>query len=368
MSPKASAIRNFRLLETLQQYARERLAKSGEAERIGRRHGEFFLALAEEASPKLLGRDQQAWHDRLAGEIGNLRAALAWSGGEPETNLRLSNALTDFWYFHGLVQEGDGWFRTGLAGYATRNQLRARSLAHGARVSYWRDEFDDYSVRAHEALDIYGELGDRAGTGRMLPRVGEAAEWRGDFKTAHESYDGAIAIAREVSDAGLFAHVLRLLGRLAMKEGDHHGARRYLEESLSYFESVGQQRPTNWALGYLGLNAIESGDLAAAQLYLEGALTIARGLDFPIGVATPLMYFAALAAARSDPVRALHLAAASESLGESAGAAPVRLTKPVVERWLDKSRRELGPGRSAACAEKGRSLTRERAIEYALQG
>jgi predicted ATPase/DNA-binding CsgD family transcriptional regulator len=365
----ASGSVRFRLLETMQQYGRERLIESGETDELDQRHFEFFLSLAEDASLRLIGREQQAWHNRLAHEISNLRVALEWSSGhEPETNLRLCNALTDFWYFQGLVQEGEGWFKRGLAGYALRNELRAKALACGARVSYWRVEFDDYSARSQEALDIYRELGDRPGIGRMLPRVGEAAEWHADFKKAREYYDAALVMAREVQDGSLIAHIQRLLGRLAMKEGDHDGARKYLEESRSYFERIGEQRPTNWALGYLGLNEIESGDLAAARSHLEEALKIARPLDFPLGVATPLMYFAALAAARSQPVRALHLAAASEALGESAGAAPVRLTKPIVEQLLEESRRKLGPGRSAACEEEGRAMTRDHAIEYALKG
>ncbi|MDQ2942507.1 MAG: tetratricopeptide repeat protein, partial [Candidatus Dormibacteraeota bacterium] len=302
-------------------------------------------------------------------EIGNLRLALGWSDrSEPKTNLRLSNALSDFWYFQGLVQEGDGWFKRGLASYSVRNELRAEALGHGAKISYWRDEFDDYSARCHEAFDIYRELGDRSGICGTLPRLGEAAEWQGDFKLAHEYYDAGLAMAKEIQDASSIANVMRHVGRLAMKEGDHKSAAKYLRKGLAYYERVGEQRPTNWTLSYLGLNAIESGDLLLARSYLEGALTIARGLDFPLGLATPLMYCAALAAAQSDPVRALHLAAASESLAESAGAAPIRLTKPIVERWLEQSRRAVGPKRSAACAAEGRAMTRERAIELALTG
>src|SRR5260370_27746442 len=95
--------------ETLQQYGQGRLGEHGEVERISRRHSEFFESVAQEASPKLRGREQQVWHQRLAEDVSNLRLALQWTRGhEPDENLRLIIALTDFWYIDGLVEEGDG--------------------------------------------------------------------------------------------------------------------------------------------------------------------------------------------------------------------------------------------------------------------
>ena len=152
-----------------------------------------------------------------------------------------------------------------------------------------------------------------------------------------------------------------------MKVGDHEKARTYLEQSLAYHERIGDLRLMNIARGYLGLNAIHRGDFAAARSYLEGGLAIARVLDFTIGLATPLMYFAALAAAQGHPSRALRLSGASDALAASVGGVATRLTRPLVERWLDKSRQELGPRRSEALWGEGRAMSREGAIEYALK-
>jgi len=362
-----SASIRFRMLETVQQFAHARLAESGDELRLNSRHLEFFLSLAEQASPHLETREQQAWYLRLAQDIDNLRLALESSSGrETDANLRLSAALTVFWYIHGLVQEGDGRMTRALAGYAVRNKTRARALEQAGQMSYWRDDIENASGRWHECLDIYRELGDRNGIGWGLRWVGEVTEWQEDLESAHKFYADSLAIAIETEDARLIGGILRHLGRLAMKEGDHDAARSYLEKSISHFERIGDQRPINFAHGYLGLNAIESGDFAAARVHLEKALNIALALDLTIGVATPIMYFAALAAAQSHPTRALHLAGASEALAASAGAAPTRLTRPVVERWLERSRRALGPKRSAACWAEGRTISRERAIEYAL--
>jgi predicted ATPase/DNA-binding CsgD family transcriptional regulator len=359
----------FRMLETLQQFGHERLTENEEVEPISRRHCELFVSVAEETAPELRGRDQQVWHHRLAQDIGNLRLALEWSSRrEPQLNLRLSVALTPFWHLHGLDQEGDAWFKRVLAENPARNKLRAQALEEGGLFSYWRDDFDGTSARWHECLELYRELGDRKGVGRALARVAEVAEWHGDFELAHRYYDDGLAMSRETEDAQTITKVLSKVGRLAIKEGNHERARTYLEESISSFGRSGDLREVLIARGYLGLNAVESGDFAAARSQLREAITIARSLDFTFGVATTLMYFAALAAAQSHPVRALHIAGSSQSLGESTGGTPIRITRPVVQRWLDRSRRALGPTRSAACWAEGRAMTRERAIEYALKG
>jgi tetratricopeptide (TPR) repeat protein len=282
--------------------------------------------------------------------------------------MRLTNALTDFWYIHGLVQEGDAWFEGALAAYAVRDELRAQTLERGGQISFWRADLDSYSSRCNESLDIYRELDHKKGIGHGLARLGVVAEWQGDLDMAHRCYDEALGISKQVADTGWIVLTLRNLGRLAIREADHARARSYLEESLSSNESFGDQLQKNWALMYLGLNAVDSGDLPLARTFLEEALTIGRDFDWTVGVATPLMYFAALAAAQADPIRALRLAGASEALAESAGAAPIRLTRPIVERWLDRSRREVGPERSATFSEEGRVMSRDRAIEYALKG
>lgn len=368
-SVNGSAPIRFRMLETLQQYGQQRLAEHGEVEQLNRSHCEFFVSLAQEASPKLRGREQQVWHRRLMNDVSNLRLALQWSGiHEPDASLRLTIALSDFWYIDGLVEEGDGWLKRALGSYSHRNRLRAEALARGGLVSYWRDDIDTASARWHECMDIYRELDDRAGVGQGLRWLGELTEWQGDLEEARRCFDGSLAIAKEVGDETWIADILRQLGRLAMREEDHEKARTHLQESLAYYERIGDHRFINVVLGYLGLNAIDSGDLAAARSHLEAGMAIARVLDFTIGLATPLMYFAALAAAQGQPDRALRLCGASEALAASAGAVATRLTRPVVERWLDKSRLELGPKRSAAFRVEGRAMSRERAIEYALKG
>jgi predicted ATPase/DNA-binding CsgD family transcriptional regulator len=359
----------FRLLDTLQQYGSERLEEAGEVDRLRERHCEFFSSLALEASPNLRGLEMQAWHRRLADDVSNLRAALAWSRGrDTAAHLRLASALMDFWYIDGLVQEGDTWFEGALDAYPARDQLRALALRCGAQISFWRADLERYALRCGESLAIYREIGDRQGIRTGLSSVGVVFEWRGDDAQASRYYNDALAASRQAADTESMEVALRNLGRVAIREGDHSRARSFLEQSLALNDSSGNQLRRNWALMYMGLNAAVSGDFRAAGAYLEEALNIGVELDWKIGVATPLMYFAVLAAARMDPIRALRLSGAAEALAESAGAAPIRLTRPIVEQWLDRSRKELGPERSATSLIEGRAMSWEAAIDYALNG
>ena len=362
-----SATMRFRVLETLRDYARMRLEDAGERDLLDRRHCEFFVRLAEHAAPNLEGAEERAWHQRLANEIGNLRSAMQWSAQrEYEANLRLSTALAFFWYTHGLVQEGDGYVKASLSNYLNRDVLRARALELSGQFSYWRNDLDGAAAAWYEAFDIYGELG-HARVVDGLRWIGEVTEWRGNDQEAREYFEIGLTMARQVNDTILAAHFLRHLCRLAIKAGEHQQARDHGEQGLLIFEEVGDRVRVNWALGYLGLNAVESGDFAAAGHHLERALTIARELDLTVPIATSLMYFATLAAAQSKPATALQLASAAEAIAASAGAVPMRLTRRIVERWLEKSRVELGAERSAACLAEGCAMSIEEAIELALE-
>jgi non-specific serine/threonine protein kinase len=122
----------YRLLETIRQYGREKLEASGEAEDVRRRHALFFLRLAEEAEPAMLGPQQDAWMGRLEMEHDNLRAALGWlrQEGALERDLRLAGALGRFWWFRGYFTEGRAWLEEllELAEAPGRTVVRAKAL------------------------------------------------------------------------------------------------------------------------------------------------------------------------------------------------------------------------------------------------
>jgi predicted ATPase/DNA-binding CsgD family transcriptional regulator len=357
----------FRMLDTVHQYAREQLEQKGEPGRLRDRHCEFFLSVAEAAAPNLRGRDRSKWQQTVAADVSNMRAALVWSrSNDLKANLRLTGALVDFWYLNGMVQEGDSWFETALGAYLERDGLRAQALEGGAQISFWRADLDRYAARSQECLEVYRELGDNGGIARALSQVGEVLEWQGDPNQAKTYFDQALSIARTTGATGLAVRCLRNLGRLAIRSRHHAEAQSLLQQSLDLNEKYGDQLMKNWALMYLGLNSVDSGNPSQAHSYLQQAIRIGIEFGWKVGVATPLMYFAALAAADGDSTRAMRLAGASQALAESAGAAPIRLTRPIVDRWLDLARNELGTEQSAAAMAEGRAMSWQAAIDYAL--
>ncbi|TMD03624.1 MAG: tetratricopeptide repeat protein [Chloroflexi bacterium] len=358
----------FRMLETMREYGWKHLEDSGEVERVSRRHGEFFVALAEEGWAKLRSAQQPIWHRRLADDLSNLRSAFRWSRGrDPEAALRLAWALNDFCIIHGIVREGDDWFEQALAGYTVRDELRAKALGEGGWIAWHCDDIGSSAARWRESFEIYRELRHVSGIGQALHQLGHLLWWQGDFATARKNYEEGLAMSRQAGDAFWIAGSLRSLGELDLWEGDPVRARVHLEESLAWNKRVGEPKWRSYTIEALALSEIELGDFAVARTHLEEALGIVRELNFALGLVGVLKTFVVLAAAQSQPVRALRLAGACDSLSESIALNPLGHW-PMMQRWLEISRMELGPERAAACLAEGRAMTRESAIEYALAG
>jgi hypothetical protein len=161
----------FVMLETVHEYAREKLQESGEAEAIKRAHAQYFVALAEEAEPHLLGASEQAEGlERMDDERDNLRAALSWSlgGNEPELGLRLAGAMSEFWYERGSVGEGLAW----LEGGARRDSSVARLRAGEGALRGGAADDDDWGRRR-------GGWGTFGGKHRVIPGAGRRRRPRG---------------------------------------------------------------------------------------------------------------------------------------------------------------------------------------------
>ncbi len=229
----------FTIPETICEYALEGLEASGEAETARRRHATYFLTLAEDAAPALLGPDQEAWLVRLESEHDNLRAALRWSlAHDLALSLRLAAALWRFWSAHGYIQEGRRWLeRTLDTGAAESTIVRVRAL-NGLGVLVW--------------------------TG-------------GDHDRARDLQNASLTLAREIGDSW---GVAAARGDLAIIEFDQNGdaarAREVTEDVLRQFQVLGDRYSEGIALTTLGNIACRQGDLAAATSRFQEALTIAR--------------------------------------------------------------------------------------------
>ena len=287
----------YRLLETVRQYARERLTESGEAEVVQDRAASWFLGLAEEAKPQLRGPEQGSWLRRLETEHDNLRASLSWyerwgDGGEDglrlENGLRLAGALSRFWNVHDHFTEGRRWLgralaRTtpevvGLDGATGREPSAARAEAlNGAGVlAQMQGDYAEARALYEESLTIRRQLGNQRGIAATLNNLGNVARDQGDYAGARALYEESLTIYQQLGDQGSIADLLTNLGIVAFYQGDYAGTRALYEESLTIYRQLGNQGRIADALGNLGLVASEQGDYAGARALHEESLTIKR--------------------------------------------------------------------------------------------
>ena len=362
----------YRLLETVRQYAHERLVESGEADRAHRRHAEWYLALAERAEADVEGPEQPAWLARLEGEHENLRAALDWSTAAAdgaETALRLAGALWPFWHMRGHFAEGRRWAERALA----RSDLAPRPVVPkvlwcAAHLS-WRQGRYDAAVEFNERnAALSRDLGDDRGMAWARLGTGLVALHHDDYEEAGARFEEALAMFRKVGDRYWTAMVLIQLGFATWHQGDRERTAALIAESLPILKQLGGQ----WAIAYTARFtahlAVAQGDYArAASLYRE-SLVLCREVGDRWVVTECLTGLAAVASAQGHHEPAARLLGASDMLEETLGIRVPRSTIDMVQRdrRADSSRANLGDAAFASARADGRAMGLEQALEYAL--
>jgi predicted ATPase/transcriptional regulator with XRE-family HTH domain len=264
----------FTMLETIREYALERLAERGETHALQRRHAEFFLALAEEAEDHLLDSAPTWWLERLDAENDNLRASLAWSQTAPDADLefRLAGALGQFWIIRGYNREGRDWVDHALrrAKEATwsddtehqgEQRIKAKLLLQAGRLAQALGDFAQGRIYLEESGDLYRRLGDDLGLARSLTELGVGAEWgRGDYAAARILQEQSVALFRPVGSKAELAFALICLAGPILALGDHMQAQALFEESMAIYRELGNKTYMTYASAGLAGVAIHQGD------------------------------------------------------------------------------------------------------------
>ncbi len=328
LSPGAT---RYRMLETIRQYAREKLLEAGEAEVKGvrGRHLAFFLGLAESAEPGLRGADQLDWLARLEVEHDNLRAALQWAGAAAspvETALRLAGALARFWYLHGYWSEGRAWLQQALAeplpDTAPPGLRRARARAL-AGLGWLMDENGEDLPLYEESLVLYRGLDDRGGMAFALRGLGAGLVNRGEHEPARIRLNEALDLFRTLGDRWGIAISQYNLGWLIVYQDDVAGAAATWEDSLAAFQQTGDRWGIAVTLGARSYIARQRGDYARAVALSEESLGYFREIGDKAGIATSLTRLGNIAFRRGDYRQAMSLIEEGiplqRELGEQAG-------------------------------------------------
>ncbi|MGH2602335.1 MAG: ATP-binding protein, partial [Dehalococcoidia bacterium] len=358
----------YRLLETVRQYAAEKLDAADETGTARDRHLAWCLALVEAAGAELYGPQEPMWLDRLEQEHDNLRAALSWSltggtgGAAPETALalRLAGALPRFWQLRGHWNEGRQWLaRVAETGRGASLPARATVLCGTGVLAYMQGDYAAARVFFEQGLTLSQELGDRHGIaiaqdylGWVMLRFGDHATARvlleaslavyagsgykpgiagaqtglgflvqrqGDDATARAHYEATLAIWRELGNKDGIAGILEDLATVAAEQGDIERQMTLLEESLALHRELGNKVGIAHALSNLGMGTWRQGDRRRGTLLLEESLALYRELGDRRGIARVLGNRAFLVLSQRDYAQAEALCRESVSLYRELG-------------------------------------------------
>ncbi len=361
----------FYMLETIREYARERLKQDGDLDEFRHRHAMYYAVLAERAEAELHGSRQEYWFARLTDELDNFRTVLNWAldGEDVELGARLVAALRDFWYISGfLLPECADWIDRALQIEGRISPaVRAKTLITSSRVMYARGNFADSAHLAREALALARDINDI-----------ETCAWAYLFTTIHSmaSFD-QIEELRKYANEGLrlfqeldhkegTACGLNTLGELARLDGDYARAGRFYEECLALSKEMDSSLREAISLANLSYVAYHEGDHTHAIHCDKKALSLLNSLPMEHTSANFLAMIAGPIGARGDPRRAARLLAASETQLEAMGASVQPADKFELDQFKETVREQLGEAEFNNAWAEGRELTMEQALHEAM--
>jgi predicted ATPase len=407
--PDSDGEPRFWMLETIREYAIERLAKSGEVEKIARRHAQHFLELAEQAEPDLWAQQTDVWLPRLDPEEANFRAALGWALAreQAEVAVRLTGALYPFWEIRARHGEARAWLSRALAlDGAVPPSCRAKALVAAGRATSWQGEMGDAIAILEEAAELSRQLGDLEGVGRCLGFIGHGLLFTGNAERAAAVLDEAVNLARSAGNPHGVARAIYNSAFVAIEQrdfdracelfgeaaqigrsegtklpeakclarhgyacalaGDYERAAALLDEGVALFTELGETTWTQLAFRYQGLLALLDGRIDEAESLLRTSLMEGREQAPQWEVAHWLEELAAVAAAKDEALRAAKLWGATDALFEKLGLATHEENRQVRKRFRDDLQEPPGGDSRAEAWAQGHAMTLKQAVAYAL--
>lgn len=358
----------YGMLETVREYAVERMTESGEADAAARRHAGYFLTLAEAAEPKLVRPEAAVWLARLDAEQDNLQAALGWLlEHDVDGYARLAAALANFWFLHGHYTEGRRWLDAAID--RSRNSpavVLARVLVGAGMLA--RQQGEPAAARAYfeEGLRASREANDMQRIAWSSLNLGIMVMTLGDLSAARTYAEETLASATTLGLDHVIASSYMLLGEVSRLEEDWAAARPFYEQALAVNRRIGHQEGVSVTLNNLGATLCQQGDVEGARGCYREALTIAQRLGTKDDIACALDGLGAAAARRGEWARAGRLAGAADALRQEIGSEIEPADRSMRDRYLKDARAHLGEAALEAALAEGRASPRDRAIEDAL--
>jgi tetratricopeptide (TPR) repeat protein len=398
------------MLETIREYASERLHDTGERSATRRAHAAFCLVLAEEGNPERSSEVRSRWLAQCDVEIDNFRFALDWlfETLDLDWGFRLCVALFRFWDMREHLTEGRARLEAilRLAGNEHSKDRARVGLFLGA-LATTQGDYPAAERFLAQSLSVYEELDDQMGIAAALNALGVSARDRGDYVSAQSNFERSLACWRLQPDRLAIARCLHNLANTVKVRGDYPRARWALSEAAEIFDELGDRNGAAWSINQQGdiaraqgdtvaarglyqrallafreardewgaarsltdLGSIdcEQGDHVAAQTEYREALKIFAGLGHRRGAATALEGTACLALARGRAARALKLAGAAAHLRQMISAPLHPAEQLKLDQALLPAREMLSEPEAKSVWAEGRAMSLEKAIEYSLE-
>ncbi|MEO8285913.1 MAG: tetratricopeptide repeat protein [Chloroflexota bacterium] len=315
----------FVMLEMIREYALEALQLAGEETGARRSHALYFMNVAEEAEPLIMGGKQMGALEMLERDLANLRAALTWAHGAGDEGIdisaRMCAALSRFWLRRGHWTEGRRWIDETLAlleksrdSLAAPEQAKARREKHArmlhmaGAMAYRQGDYHTANAHLRASIDLWRNISDRPGNlAEVLQDVGTLAILRDEYGRARETLTEALEIHRRSGSKQGISQILTMLGFEAMAKGDFDRSSALLHEALEIFREMGDRWGILRVQQHIAVLARNMGDFALAQRLLEENLATSTELDNKSGIAASLGELGMLALAQGHHEKAATL-------------------------------------------------------------
>jgi predicted ATPase len=359
----------FFLLETIREYALERLDERRETEVVQRRHASYFLAFVEALESLFLGPEEQLALDRLTAEHENLRAALRFSidSGNADTALRLATGgVQRYWRIRGDLAEGRRWLEEALGEGGVDALLRAKGLRAVANIAGVQGDSEVVIDAAGEALSSFRERGDVPNTIDCLNALGAATMRNGDLPTARRYFEEVEQLALASHDAFRLEAAVGNLGNIALYEGDYERAQLLFQRSLELARELNLQEAIAHALLNSGLAALQLADYGRAEALFREALEVAADIDSLATVVYGCEGLGAALALEAKSEHAVELLAGARRIGDSMGLELEPFEQRMHDRAIELARSDLTEAEFDAAWAAGQEMTKDELISHAV--
>jgi predicted ATPase/class 3 adenylate cyclase len=360
----------FAMLETIREYAFERLASSANLDELQRSHAEHFRALAEAAEPELTRQDRVAWLARLEQEVDNLRAALDWAEatGNIETGIRTAAAIWRFWQQRGRLSEGRDRLERLLAMPSpSRDEVRARALGALGGIAYWQNDTSVTRASYERAVDLARAAGDPRLLASALFDLSFVPFMDHDANRAESILREGLAVAEDAGDRRLTADFWTGLAFLEFDRGRLVDGIALRRRAIALYREEGDGWKVAENLIGLAMMSRSAGDVNAARVHLRNALGMLIQAKDTISMSGALTGFALVALDDGLPERAARLVGASARIRDDVGGG---IPPELFDRWGDPAsdaRHALGDAAYERSRAEGYAMNVESAVAFADQ-